>query len=232
MMTRQIILLGKGLVTVSLVIVLSVIIAQEYRAAQPILKSIVTHQSRWVDPDKVQLRARTATLNNYMPAAYEPLVEFIESHGQKNNGQIRSQYVEYYEKVVEFVPDQADAYALLGFCYYYLGETQKAVSAYQRAMFLNPRFFWSAYSLGVIYFKSKEYVSALAAFKSALAASPETTLATLRYSQVYRPLIRIVEPQLPMRLQNGYQNIYIFLRLIQENNKKSLGEENIGLEVF
>ncbi|OGX33197.1 MAG: hypothetical protein A2787_02575 [Omnitrophica WOR_2 bacterium RIFCSPHIGHO2_01_FULL_48_9] len=219
-MIQRVIFLGKGIVTLSLVMVFVLAIGKEYRAVKPLWKMTVKNLDRLIDPEEIQAKARLNTLNNYMPASYQPLLEFVESHGAKNNGKIQNHYVDYYEKIVEFMPQNADAHALLGFCYYHLAEPQKAIAAYQKAVALNPQFFWSAYSLGVIYFQNQKYPQASAVLSSAISSSVDATLTLLYRSRVYQPLIAIADKDLPSRLRKGYENAYVLLVLSQYRQKK------------
>ena len=82
----------------------------------------------------------------------------------------------FYKKMQQYLPDNAEGHFLAGYCSYQLEETQKAILSYKKAVELNPSFFWSAYDLGVIYFKKGDYENAALTFEHALNADPAKTL--------------------------------------------------------
>ena len=116
---------------------------------------------------KVKFKAKLDMLNLTMPVSYDDLVHFIQSDRKPVEGSL-TPYVDYYERVVEYMPQRADGYAMLAFCYYYQGGIEKAILLYQRAIQLNADFFWAFYNLGIIYFNQGEYSMASDFFKKAL----------------------------------------------------------------
>jgi superkiller protein 3 len=57
-------------------------------------------------------------------------------------------------------PDYSDGFYLLGNAYYYVGQPQKAIEAYNKCLELSPRFSKARYNLGLTYFVTKNMSAA------------------------------------------------------------------------
>ena len=165
-----------------------------------------------VDREKVFSHARAATLSRFSPS-FDDLADTLENHKQFDPKKLR-EYVEYYEKVVEYTPGNAEAYALLGFFYYHSGKYKKAIALFRKSIKLNPRIFWFYYNLGTIHFKLGQYDQAVIAFKKALLTNPSDTTTLISSSRIYLPifLARLkshndidVEQKVLSQFQWGYQ---------------------------
>lgn len=204
----------KGLATSLLVVILFVIIVKDLQEAK---KRILLHISRrdvYKKHDRIESKTKMGSLNSLIPNSFDYLVN-LSAQEEVDANKVR-EYVRYYNQVVDFIPKQAGAYGILGFCYYYLGEYEKAFYAYQKAIALNPAFFWFHYNLGLIYFNTGQYAEAVKAFQKATQTRADFTLMTMSSSKVYIQLRLLVEgfedAALP-NLQQAYQNSFKLLIL-------------------
>ncbi len=145
---------------------------------------------RMTDRYKVaKVEAEFSQLGYIMPRSFDYFVSKIEKDRNFDPEKL-NEFIGYYEKVTELLPRKADAFGILGFCYYYAQEKGKAIKSYQRAIELNPHFFWFYYNLGSIYFEMRQYDKAIASFKKALEQSLESALLFIRYStRIYQPIL-------------------------------------------
>src|SRR3989338_6396246 len=110
-------------------------------------------------------KGRGAAFSRLMPA-HEWIFWYFEKD-QASALKHFDEFVHYYEQLVEYMPYAADAFGMMGFFYYHLGDKDKALAAYQRAIELNPLYFWSYYNKGLIHFENGEYAQSLELFRSA-----------------------------------------------------------------
>lgn len=126
------------------------------------------------------------------------------------------QCVDYHKKVVEYYNfEKPAAYAMLGFCSALLGQTQRALKAYEASIEINPQDFWPYYNLGVINYKKNDYQKAVQYLQEALVKNPQVNLYVLYRSKVYSD-IRLSNSQGDKYnffegLRQGRETVYIFL---------------------
>lgn len=197
-----------------------------------LLNSMVNH-------DNALDRAKLRVLNRVAPFM-DRLAEFIEQ-GEALSDEKLKKYFDYYKIVDAYIPGRDDVKAMLGFCYYHLGEHKKAISAYRESIGLNPYFFWSHYNLGVLYFQDEDYEKAQEEFQAALEIKQAVTVKILYASKLYQDILgEMKNPQDVVRqgLIWGYRDGY---RLQQK--AKTLGkgqglplsreeEDAISLRIF
>lgn len=100
-------------------------------------------------------------------------------------------YSYYYKKVALYVPGMAEAYYMLGFSYYKLGREKEAIEAFNKAVTINPRFFWAYYNLGVIYYQKNLLDRSLEYIQEALLIKPQATLGTILTSKVFAQIMMV-----------------------------------------
>lgn len=123
--------------------------------------------------------------------------------------------VQYYQTISDYVPDIAEAQHLLGACHYLLGQTQQALTSQQKAVVLEPRFFWAWYNLGLMLYQQGEFSQSGRAFQQALRVSPVETMRIVRSSKIYVEILRSAQAaeSLTMgQLENGYRKAALFLQ--------------------
>jgi tetratricopeptide (TPR) repeat protein len=146
-----------------------------------------------------------AVLNRLRPWSFVSLVDGTAT------GKELDDYVRYYRKVVEVLPEQSDAWGLYAYGTYRQGNVQEAARAYQRAMAIRPDFFWYPYNLGVLALLRGEFHPAVNFFEKALRTTPRGTLEGIVNSpRVYLPLVLLQSPGdvqgfLAGQLRDGYQ---------------------------
>lgn len=116
-------------------------------------------------------------------------------------------YLHYFQGVTKSDPTRADAQAMIGYCYFYLGDKTKAIDAYQKAVTLSPKVFWFHYNLATIALLDAKYELALEEFQNALATNPIENIVFLRKSPIFVYIIykaKLINPSLGERLKNGY----------------------------
>jgi type IV pilus assembly protein PilF len=98
--------------------------------------------------------------------------------------------VEFFEKAVKVAPDYSDAYNNLGYSYEKLGEYEKAIPFYKKAI-SNPIYSTAEkayYNMGYSYYRLGKYESALNSFKEAIKRAPTLGLAYMRLSLCYNAM--------------------------------------------
>ncbi|MCC6759455.1 MAG: tetratricopeptide repeat protein, partial [Candidatus Omnitrophica bacterium] len=85
-------------------------------------------------------------------------------------------YLRYFQLVSKDEPSRADAHAMMGYCYFYLGDSAKAAAEYRTAAGLDPQVFSFHYNLAVIAFLDGQHEQALSGFKAALTTNPSDNL--------------------------------------------------------
>ncbi len=142
-----------------------------------------------VDYSKVFVGEDVRSFHFFKPSSFEYLVKTYDSGKQFDKYKLRK-YIYYYNKASEYMPSPADAFGMLGFCYFEAGQIRKAVAAYKQSVRINPKFFWSRYNLGVIFFKEGRLRAASKWLKSALDIAPPVTLNFIGSSQrIYKPVL-------------------------------------------
>jgi len=185
----------------------------EYNNIKPaIQKKILYSNILHFDYEWIKKKAKITTLNHHMPT-FEDFVQYINTRGKS---EIKGDNINYYEKVVEYMPYRADAHGLLAFCHYHLGEHEKAISSYQKAIKINPHFFWFHYNLGVIYFKQGRFDQSIESLKRSLGIRPEISLQILISSKLFMDIIikgGELDNALDENLKTGYHDAYTLLIL-------------------
>lgn len=134
----------------------------------------------------------------------------------------------YFLFVDEHVPSRFDVKNILGFLYYYSGDLNKAIMAFQESLEINPHYFYSWYNLGVIYFKSGDYVNAELCFTRALRLDWEVTSKIIASSQVFLNLFKGFEEEIE-KIPHSFKENYLKCKYLTEflSNKR----QNPALQV-
>lgn len=139
---------------------------------------------RILDYQKLSENAVPQTLSRLTPPI-DYFTEFVNK--QDHYDPYKLMYcVNYHQAVAQFFTIQrAEAYGMLGFCYERLGQSSQAVNAYQKAIALNPDYFWPYFNLGIMAYKQSQYTQAANYFHQALGLEPIKTIVLLSRSKVY-----------------------------------------------
>ena len=121
--------------------------------------------------------------------------------------------VRYYRNVVKLLPDSGTGHGALAYCYYCLGDQDKAMRHYQKAAILESDFFGFYYNLGLILFQTGRYPEAIKALEEAVSISP---LETVFYGVVISPYKKDVQGDRMKEIKRGYAKCYEMIVLSYE----------------
>jgi len=115
----------------------------------------------------------TAVLNyiNNLKGVEVDLEKFAQRKEEFKTSALR-EGVRYYKELLRISPFSAYAHANLGFCYFYLGDYQKAMKAYLRAVEIQPNLYSFHCDLGMICLEKKEFKQAVGFFGDCLTLIP------------------------------------------------------------
>ena len=147
----------------------------------------------------------TSVLSRYMPS-HDYLIAFNKDRTTFNFKK-NKEFELYYRKLSQLMPELPDAYAMLGFCYFYDGKSEKALAAYQDAARLNPMVFNYFYNQGIIALKSSDQAHALEYFKKSVDVPAGINLQFIVTSHVYKPLLpNTGNPELLAQVMGEYSH--------------------------
>lgn len=190
----------KVMVTLYIIVMFFLIIMGDVAKVKVKLRKYAVLSQVIDEREQVKLKAAAITLNQIMPS-FETLAKFIKNPQQGDKSSLGS-YIDYYEKVVSYFPSMADAQGTLGYCYYYLNNNEEALQAFQKAVEINPHYFWYQYDVGLMEFKKEEYVKAIASLERALKVRLDFSLKAFFVSKVFQQIIQY-EPDLKESLDDN-----------------------------
>ena len=167
-----------------------------------------------LERQRTKTKALAMQLTFYEPS-FEDLKKIITT-GVWPDGTNLVKYRDYYQKAVSWFPQISELWEVLGVLYYHMGQAQKSADCLQRAIQMQPQFFWSHYNLGVILYADKQYSLAKDEFRKALACPFDLNLRFIVNSSSY---LQIFWPQqnwggfsVKESLENGYRNAQMLLK--------------------
>lgn len=83
---------------------------------------------------------------------------------------------EYHSRLIKLLPNETLSYGALGYVYHKLGQTQRSISAYEKAVQYNPDLFGYQFNLGLLYYQEGRFDEALKVLKKALKTSPNPSI--------------------------------------------------------
>ncbi len=199
----------QGILTGCLLFGVGTAIFHNYQKVIPYLrKDFLTYNLGPVDHKRVQAKAITGSLNHIMPEL-EYLFKLLDGEVASDHKKIQES-VEYYYQIIRFFPQHADAYAMLGNCYYILEDKVKAAAFYRKALEFNPVSFWAWYDLGVIAFEQGNYPVAISVLEAALKLNPAMVIKAINSSLIYRGIQQRLGGDFLVSdsLHEGYQQSY------------------------
>jgi len=211
------------LIMVGLIFALKYFIVRDFNKLQKILPSKFSASFLVVDQSKVAIKAKIKTLNRQMPS-FAYLLEVYRNDEDFNESQF-DKYINYYQKVTEYMPHLPDAWGILGFSYhYYPQRVDQAIEAYEKAIALNPNFFWFYHNIGILYYQNGDYDKAIIAFEKAINQDLQNSINFIVSSKyVYRPLIMNLSANVNIlmktQLEAGYKNCIKLLILSNDELK-------------
>ena len=149
---------------------------------------------------------------NYLIPPFAPMAAFGRGEGRLDADQWK-QYLEYFKKIAELMPQRWDVYVFLGYCFYDLGQKEQAAACFEKAAQLNPQCFWAYYNIALMAAKEGNCSVAAAGFARALNVPILETAKAMFTSKLYVDLQRdsvgfdqsFVEERLKAAYLNAYQ---------------------------
>lgn len=186
--TKLFVMIMQGFFTVIVVAVCYYFVRSVFNGFKQQIPSYSSLFNFKIDLDEVANRARIETLNHKRPD-FVYLSDFIKSKNKISKYQL-TLYRDYFKKVTEYMPRMADAWGMLGYCYYQLNDVNNARNSYLKAIEINPSFFWFQYNLGIIYYELEDYQKGSIYFKNATASNFKATLEFIYQSKyIYLPFL-------------------------------------------
>jgi len=168
----------------------------------------------FLDYKAARWHAQAGTLSRLQPP-YNYLTKFSDGKAPFDRKQLQA-YRLFFTQLLRMLPNRPDGYGMLGFCHYQLGDTDKAITAYQKAAETVPSFLWFNYDLGFLYFQKKDYQQAVDYLSRAVTSSPDAIFQFMVSSKVYLDAIASVpnfQQELPERLRTSLRDSYKMLVL-------------------
>lgn len=97
--------------------------------------------------------------------------------------------IAYYQQITHIMPHVAESFSLLGFSYYHQGNKEKAFDAFQKSFYINPKFFYNAFNLGMMYLEANKRPEAMKIFTLALEQNPTESLQIIATSKIYQDIL-------------------------------------------
>lgn len=142
-------------------------------------------------------------------------------------------YLRYFNYVEQYVPNASEAYGMLGYCYYQIGQKHKAKHYASLAVQSYPEFFWFPYNLAVIYFNEGDYKKVIPLLEKATNLDPKIAISLLGDSRIYADLGGEEQTQVDKdyslvhlgrkmgdRLKSGYESAYEMLLISYEKEQR------------
>lgn len=185
---------------------------------------------------KVKNKAMMITINHYRPDLALWKDHIVDGKPLPKN--FLNDSVRYYEMISSYVPQIAEPQYFLGLCHFWLGDTAKGIATQEKAVMLEPRFFWSWYNLGVMYYQRGDFAKSGQAFRRALSASPQATVNIMANSRIYGEVLRsagslqkIAGPHLQQGYADAARMLEASLRRLR-GQPAGINEKDIVLKVF
>lgn len=235
-MKNPFLLILKIAITVALISVLIFFIQKDFLQLKRFLAENPVSKSLKIEQGKVKKKAMMITINHFRPDL-GLWKEFLDKGTVPDKVFLRDS-LRYYQAISDYAPQMSEAYHLSGVCHYLLGEKEAAIANQQKAVSLEPYFFWAWYDLGLMYYREDQFAQSAKAFRGALNAPPVVTSKSLRSSRIFVEIIRSVnDPEIlnPQRTLAGYRDA---ARMLEASVKRLAGqasgidEEQIPLKIF
>lgn len=206
-MMPKIKLILQAVVTLALAAAFGSYVCLNFSAVKQSLSGNFLIKGLEVQREHVKQKAMAATINHYRPDLSQWRT-FIQK-GERPDTRFLQYSAEYYEVIGRYAPDLAEARHLLAVCRYLLGQKEQALAEEQKAVELQPRYFWAWYNLGIMEYHNGRFGEAAEAFKRALNLRPELAGRVIATSRVFLEVARAIDAAAvltPQRTQEGYRD--------------------------
>jgi tetratricopeptide (TPR) repeat protein len=165
--------------------------------------------------------ANAAALSRLQPP-YEYLVRFADGQAPFDRKKLEGHRLFFFQ-LLNVLWDRPDAHGMLAFCEYHLGNNDRAIAEYKRALLKAPYFIWFNYNLGILYYQKKDYTNAAKYFNEAVRSEADVVLRFIMASKLYMDALTSVpgfNQTLAERLSEGYRDSYKMLVLSYFHQKR------------
>jgi len=122
---------------------------------------------------------------DYLPAVPLFMVDFAQDQSRSFYFPRSLQSLRYYKSLYRLFPHEPSAISSLAFCFYYLGDYQRAADYYQKAIKFEDNNFGLHHNLGMANFRAGNYEDALEAFEVAVANPPSQKMISRKVIDPY-----------------------------------------------
>jgi tetratricopeptide (TPR) repeat protein len=141
-----------------------------------------------MDLKMVAERIKVRHLNDIIPD-FSDLIIFSKDQNAKKNIDWKP-YQDYFELILNYIPNDLITDQLLGFVDSYAGHEQKAIALFKASAEMNGKYlFWSNYNLGVLYYKKQFWPQASEYLLNAISSNTRLTLLLMQDSMVYKQML-------------------------------------------
>ena len=183
-------------------------------------------------------QAKFKLLNQLIPFSFEYLIHLQENSRIYFNERTLKPYIQYYDRVVSYMPSSAEAQAMAGFCQYYMGNKTQSAEHYLKAMSLDPEYFWYAYNLGVIFFEDKKYEEAASWFYKAISLKEDQVYKVLSTSRIYQQIVNTI-PTINYDFADSYKKshqsayqLFFLIKQILEHQQEVPAIDRLNIKIF
>ena len=171
----------------------------------------------WREYDKALANRFSRQIDSYLPDLRSLGSELLRNRVEA------ARFLAYYHLIDREEPGTAGVYEMLGYCYYYSGDPQKAVEYYEKAL-TGSGSFVALYNLGVVYYKKEVFEKAAEYFQEAIAL-PEIKAAgyvmSAKVFSQFRVAARIDPDSVLAKVKQGYGDAARFIGLCLQKQGKS-----------
>jgi protein O-GlcNAc transferase len=128
------------------------------------------------------------------------------------------------QKIVEFMPDDAEAHYNLGVALKHLGLMESAVASYRRAVKIKPAYVDAHYNLGNALKELKQFTDAVASYRRALKIKPDSAYAHNNLGTVFTSLGQLNEAIASYRRAVAFKPDFTLAHYNLGNALKDLGQ--------
>ncbi len=169
------------------------------------------------------LEVRAAVRFAHQADSYLPNLADIGPGLLKNPGEA-ARFLAYYHLVERKAADMPGSQEMLGYCYYYSGDPEKAVQHYMRAVQMQPNSFAARYNLGVIYYCRGDWDKASQSFQDAISLSNQRAVQYVMTAKVFFQLMisQGIKPSDAVdRVRREYDDAKRFMKVCLEKQGKA-----------
>jgi len=142
----------------------------------------------------------------------------------------------YFSMAIDFFPGDDAAQSLLGYGLYYQGNLENAKDHYEKALKINPDFWWHNYNLAVIYFNKGDFNNSGLLLTKALSLDHQGSLKYIQNSFFYRRIWQFIQDPgvvLANNLNQATENALLmltvcYLRMNERSQARQLVQQVIA----